>query len=160
MPDAPVGFDTAFYTQYCFACGHENPIGLHLRFSPDGDGGVVARYEPRREDQGFPGVMHGGVAASLLDEAMAWAMFAAHRVLGVTAKMEVRFRRAVDLDAPLTLRGRVTRQRGRRIEVEATLANAGGDLLVEASSLYLRMGAEDEARVLASMGWDGIPGPS
>ena len=157
MPDAPA-FDDAFYSQYCFACGIENPMGLHVRFAPDGDGGVVATYEPRREDQGFPGVMHGGVAASLLDEAMAWAMFAAHRVLGVTAKMELRYRRAVDLDAPLTLRARVTRQRGRRIEVEATLTDAGGDLLVEGSSLYLRMGEEDEARVRASMRWDGVPG--
>jgi acyl-coenzyme A thioesterase PaaI-like protein len=158
MNDPSAGFDAAFYEQYCFACGHQNPIGLHLSFAPDGEGGVFATYEPRREDQGFPGVMHGGVAASLLDEAMAWAMFASHRVLGVTAKMEMRYRRAIDLDGPLTLRGRVTRQRGRRIEVEASLANAGGDRLVEATSLYLSMSGDEESRVLAAMGWDAIPG--
>lgn len=142
------GTDPALREHYCFGCGRHNPIGFHLVFERDNDA-VVARYDPRPEDQGFPDVMHGGLLSLLLDEAMGWAMYA-DDVFAVTAKMEVRFRRAVGLDAPLTARARITRQRGRRIEVEATLTNDAGDVLVESSALFIRMSAEDEARAFAS----------
>jgi hypothetical protein len=77
--------DERLYQQYCFACGRQNPIGLQMQFRRDGDDGVHCEYTPRPEGQGFPGVVHGGVLVSLMDEAMAWAMFAAHRAVGVTA---------------------------------------------------------------------------
>ncbi len=141
--------DPALREHYCFGCGRHNPIGFHLVFEREEDGGVVARYMPRREDQGFPEVMHGGLLALLLDEAMGWAMYA-DNVFAVTAKMEVRYRRAVGLEDSLTARARITRNRGRRIEVEATLTNDAGELLVESSALFMRMNADDEARALAS----------
>ena len=122
-------FDERLYDQVCFACGRLNSIGLHLRFAPvleagatgDERAGVEAHYHPRPEDQGFPGVMHGGILVTLLDEAMAWAMFAHDNILGVTAKMETRYRRQVPPDEVVTVRGFVTRVRGRRVEVEAAL---------------------------------------
>jgi acyl-coenzyme A thioesterase PaaI-like protein len=141
--------DPALREHYCFGCGRHNPIGFHLVFERDEDGGVVARYTPRPEDQGFPELMHGGLLALLLDEAMGWAMYA-DNVFAVTAKMEVRYRRAVGLDDALTARARITRSRGRRIEVEAALTNDAGEVLVESSALFMRMNAEDEARALAS----------
>ena len=140
--------DPTLREHYCFGCGRHNPIGLHLVFERDGDG-VVARYTPRPEDQGFPAIMHGGLLSLLLDEAMGWAMYA-DRVFAVTAKMETRYRKVVGLDTPLVARARIVRQRGRRIEVEATLTAAGGDVLVDASALFLRMDPESEARALAS----------
>ena len=140
--------DPALREQYCFGCGRHNPIGLHLLFERDGQD-VVARYTPRREDTGFPGVMHGGIAALLLDEAMGWAMYADH-VFAVTARMETRFRQPIELDGPLTVRGRITRSRGRRLEVSAELNDGAGNCLVEASGLFLRMDPESEARALAT----------
>lgn len=140
--------DPALREHYCFGCGRHNPIGFHLVFERDEDG-VVARYTPRAEDQGFPDVMHGGLLSLLLDEAMGWAMYA-DAVFAVTAKMEVRFRRAVGLLDPITARARITRNRGRRIDVEAKLTSDSGDVLVEAMALFMRMSAEDEARALAS----------
>ena len=140
--------DPALREQYCFGCGRHNPIGLHLLFERDGQD-VVARYTPRREDSGFPGVMHGGIAALLLDEAMGWAMYADH-VFAVTARMETRFRQPIELDRPLTVHGRITRSRGRRLEVSAELNDGAGDCLVEASGLFLRMDPESEARAFAT----------
>ena len=93
--------------------------------------------------------MHGGLASLLLDEAMGWAMYA-DRVFAVTARMETRFRRPVELDRPLAVRGRITRARGRRIEVSAELTDEAGDRLVEAAGLFLRMDPESEERVLAT----------
>ena len=143
--------DPTLREQYCFGCGRHNPIGFHLVFERDAvqATGVVTRYTPRPEDQGFPEAMHGGLLTLLLDEAMGWAMYA-DRLFAVTAKMETRFRRPVGIAAPLTVRAHSTSQRGRRIEVEATITDEAGTVLVESSALFLRMDAEAEARALAS----------
>lgn len=145
--------DPRLNEQYCFGCGRHNPIGFHLTFRRD-DEWVVTEYVPRPEDQGFPGIMHGGLLSLLLDEAMGWAMYA-DRIFAVTAKMETRFRTRVGLDGPLTVRARVTRRAGKRIELEANVRDATGARLVEASGLFLRMGPLDESAVLAAFDADG-----
>lgn len=150
MPDA---FDPELYDQYCFACGRQNPMGLQLRFARV-DGGVRARYAPRPEDAGFPGVLHGGVLVTLLDEAMAWAMYAEAYALGVTAKMDVRYRRAARLDDTLVLTARVARVRGRRIEVNASIDSDSGERLAEAAALFLRVPPDREAELMRAIGWD------
>lgn len=157
-PPPPGGeFDARLYDQVCFACGARNRHGLHLRFRRDGAGAVVCRYEPKPEDQGFPGVMHGGVLAALLDESMAWAMWSADRALGVTAKMETRYRRSVGTVDTLVVRGRVLRARGRRIEVEATVDDVAGERLAEATALFMRLAPEVEQQMAESLGWADIP---
>ncbi len=150
-------FDPRLYDQICFACGDRNTAGLHLHFDREGTDGVVCTYAPKESDQGFPGVLHGGIVAALLDESMAWAMWAADRALGVTAKMETRYRRRVGLDGPLTVHGRVVRTRGRRIEVEASVDAADGARLAEAEALFMRLPSDDEARMAAALGWDVVP---
>ena len=139
--------DPGLRAHYCFGCGRHNPFGMHLEFERAGDG-VVASYTTRREDQGFPGMLHGGLLALLLDEAMGWALYA-DRIFAVTARMETRFRRPATLDEALTVRGRITRNRGRRIEVAGEVIDAGGACLVEASGLFLRMRPDAEASALA-----------
>jgi acyl-coenzyme A thioesterase PaaI-like protein len=142
--------DPTLREQYCFGCGRHNPIGMHLVFERDeATGGVVTTYIPRREDTGFPDTMHGGLVTLLLDEAMGWAMYADH-VFAVTAKIEARYRRPVGLNEPLLVRARIGRQRGRRIELEGTLAQLDGTLLVDANALFLRMDRDAEASAIAS----------
>ena len=153
-------FDPRHYDQICFACGDRNEHGLHMRFErdPDGpEGSIICRYTPRPADQGFPGVLHGGILSTLMDEAMAWAMWAKSRALGVTAKMETRYRQRVDADAALTVHAVVTEERGRRIQVEAAIAGPDGSVLVESSALFLRLPAEEEQRVAQALGWADIP---
>ncbi len=154
-------FDERLYDQVCFACGARNQHGLHLRFSREvseaGGGAVVCRYDPKPEDQGFPGVMHGGVLAALLDESMAWAMWAADRALGVTAKMETRYRKTVGTTGTLIVHGRVVRMRGRRIEVEASVDDADGERLAEATALFMRLSPEVEQQMSEALGWAAVP---
>lgn len=153
-------FDPRHYDQICFACGDRNPHGLHMRFEldPDGpEGAVLSRYQPREADQGFPGVLHGGVLSTLMDEAMAWAMWAKSRALGVTAKMEVRYRKPVVAGQPLVVHAVVTEERGRRMSVDAAIADGDGAVLVESSALFLRLPPAEEERVALALGWADIP---
>ena len=122
----------------CFACGPDNPIGLHLHFERDGEG-VAAHTTLRDEFQGWRGIAHGGIAMMLLDEAMAHASgFAGER--GVTASMNVRFRKALLLDVPLTVRGRVEWKRRKVLGLRAEVVDDAGDVLCEAEGHFVSMG--------------------
>lgn len=125
----------------CFACGPENPIGLHLQFEAAEDG-VSARVTLAPQFQGWRGIAHGGIAMALLDEAMAHAAgFAGHR--GVTASVNVRFRKPVPLDQSLHVRGRVTWQRRNVLGVEASVRDASGMVLLDGEGKFVSMGPLD-----------------
>jgi len=129
----------------CFGCGEANPCGLKLKFSTVRAGEVVAQFTPRRQDEGFFDVVHGGIVGTMLDEAMAWAAFA-DGVWAVTAKMELRFRQPVVVGTPLEVRGVVTANRGRLIETTGTITRViDGAVLAEASGTFMRV-PEAQAR--------------
>jgi uncharacterized protein (TIGR00369 family) len=133
---------------YCFACGPENPIGLHMHFEPDGDG-VRTQLTLAPEFQGWKSVAHGGIAMALLDEAMAHAAgHAGHR--GVTASISVRFRKPVPIGEPLAITGRVAWQRRNVLGLEARVRDASGTLLADGEGKFVSMGpldAVDDYRV-------------
>ncbi|MEW6399246.1 MAG: PaaI family thioesterase [Bacillota bacterium] len=119
----------------CFGCGRENPIGLALRFTCE-DGVARASFSPRAEHQGYPGMVHGGLVCTLLDEAMAYAV----RAIGCeghTARLEVRFRASVPLHRPLSVEARAGRRKGRMVEVTARLLGAQGQELATATGRYI-----------------------
>ena len=155
-PTIDDAFAGRIYHQVCFACGDWN--GLHMRFERDGENAVRCTYVPKPEDQGFPGVLHGGIVAALLDESMTWAMWAWDRALGVTAKMETRYRGPARLDGPLVVRARVESVRGRRVEVRAHLEDAQSVTIAEASAVFMRFPAEEEQRMSVEMGRVAPPG--
>jgi acyl-coenzyme A thioesterase PaaI-like protein len=126
----------------CFACGPENPIGLRLHFRRC-DGGVARASTVLSPNfQGWRGIAHGGIAMALLDEAMAHAAgFAGYR--GVTARMTVRFRRALPLEVPLTIEGRLAWQRRGALGLEAAVRDAEGRVLVEGEGTFVSMGSVD-----------------
>lgn len=124
-------------SKYCYGCGQENPRGLALRFELC-DGVASATFVGDPEHQGYPGHLHGGVVAAILDEAMGWAAYA-RGTFAMTAKMNVRFRRPAPLGQPLTVRAQALRQRGRAIEMRAELRDAAGALLAEADGLFMQV---------------------
>jgi uncharacterized protein (TIGR00369 family) len=131
--------DVPFDDGNCFACGPENPIGMHLHFDRAKDEGVRAAVTLASSYQGWRGIAHGGIVMALLDEAMAHAAgFAGHR--GVTASVNVRFRKPVPLETPIEVRGRVTWQRRNVLGVEATVLDEGGGLLVQGEGSFVSRG--------------------
>ena len=132
----------------CFGCGSENPRGLGMRFRLE-DGRAVAEFTPPAYLQGYPGHVHGGGVATMLDEAMGWAVYG-RGIWAVTARMTMRFRRPVPRGKPLTIGGWVTRDRGRFLELRSELRSDGGALLAEAEGIFARVSgrqADDLRRV-------------
>jgi uncharacterized protein (TIGR00369 family) len=122
--------DLPFDDGNCFACGPENPVGIHVHFDRADGEEVRATVTLAPQYQGWRGIAHGGIVMALLDEAMAHAAgFAGHR--GVTASVNVRFRKPVPLEEPIEVRGRVAWQRRNVLGVEATIFDQTGALLVQ-----------------------------
>jgi uncharacterized protein (TIGR00369 family) len=122
---------------WCFACGKSNPASLKLEFEKRDDE-YVARFTPRREHQGYIGITHGGVIATLLDEAMARLVWAdGHRA--VTAEMTVRLRRPARTGEELTVAGRITGAGRRTITCSAEARNADGTVVAEATARMVKV---------------------
>ena len=120
----------------CFACGRRNDVGLHLDdFDWDGST-VTGSFDPRDEYRGAGDVLHGGIAATALDEISVWAGMLGERVLTVTGKLELRFRAPLTVDDRITASGRVDERRGRRLVISAALSNERG-VAVESNGLFL-----------------------
>ena len=129
----------------CFGCGDDNPIGLHLKFTPEGDG-VRASFIPGPEHQGFDDVVHGGIISAVLDEAMAWAT--AHAGLwAVTGEMRVRFRQPLKIGDLTTVVARVSGTRGRLVTRPwlSSMLDRDRSPVATASATFVKVDADVEA---------------
>lgn len=123
---------------WCFACGQHNPIGLRLRFTEEGEG-IRAEFTPGPQYQGYEGVVHGGIVAAALDDAMANLVHLRGQE-ALTAKLEVRFRQEAPVGQRLIVAARITGERGRLFNAEATLALPDGTRLADARGTFVRGG--------------------
>lgn len=105
----------------CFGCGTSNVNGLRLDGFTVADGAAQTEFTAREEFSGFEGVLHGGVVATALDEISAWAAMLTEGVFVYTARLNISYRSKVPTDAALTLHGKVTERRGRRLSIEASI---------------------------------------
>jgi uncharacterized protein (TIGR00369 family) len=122
----------------CFACGQANPIGLRLRFADDGEA-IRAEFTPGPQYQGYEGVLHGGIIAAALYDAMA-NLFHRRGRETVTARLEIRYRREAPIGQRLIVIARTVSERGRMFTAEATLALPDGTCLAEARGTLMRGG--------------------
>jgi acyl-coenzyme A thioesterase PaaI-like protein len=117
----------------CFVCGLRNPVGLKLEFYETGPDEVTATFVPTPDYEGFPGVLHGGIIASLLDEAGGRAaMVGDHTHFMLTAKLEVKYRLPTPLNQPLTVWGKITAIRGRVATARAEIRLPDGLVTAQA----------------------------
>ncbi len=98
----------------CFVCGRDNPHGLHMTFYDNGEDLVFADYAVPEAYQGYPGIVHGGIVAAMLDEVVGRvAMIGDHHHFMMSVRMEVKYRHPVPIETPLRITGRIVRLRGR-----------------------------------------------
>jgi len=119
----------------CFACGPENPHGLQMAFEY-GEGTARCVVTPKRHLSGWSAVMHGGIVATLLDEAMAHAAISLG-LRAVTARIEVRFRKATPMDGLLVVEGKVRNRRGRVLELTSELRDQSGAVFAQAHGRFV-----------------------
>ncbi len=132
--------------RHCFACGDANPIGLQLDDIRRKGDEVHATLHPRPEYQGYPGVLHGGLSATALDEVMGYSAILLAGIWAATATMDLRYRAQVPYDAPLPLVAGLIDARGRRVRAWARLHLPGGGVGVEAKGLLVALPKEVAAR--------------
>jgi acyl-coenzyme A thioesterase PaaI-like protein len=128
----------------CFVCGQEHPTGLRIRYRPCDAGGVEARWTPGPAWQGFPGIVHGGIVSTVLDEAMSKAV-AALGCKALTAELRVRFRQPVEPGREWIIRGWIVDRHRRRLRTEASVTGPDGVECAHAWATFLTV-LEGEGR--------------
>lgn len=125
---------------HCFGCGPGNPQGLHLVFATDSTNPdspfATAQVNLDRHFEGPPGHIHGGIIATLMDEAMS-KLNRPLNVLAMTRHMEVNYLRPAPLHQPLILTGRHQKREGRKLFHNADLKSPDGTLLASAQGLFI-----------------------
>ena len=122
-------------SSHCFVCGLENDFGLHLSFYFDEQNRVISETQFDARYQGYPGVVHGGIVATALDETLARAvMYEDPNRFMFTGRLTTRYRKPVPVERPVRLVGEVLKDRGRMAECAAKLYGPDGDLLATGSN--------------------------
>ncbi|MDY6844006.1 MAG: PaaI family thioesterase [Thermodesulfobacteriota bacterium] len=120
----------------CFGCGGKNPIGLKLLFERIQDGWVKSVFVPSEHHIGWPGVVHGGIIATLLDEAMGYVSYC-EGVKALTAKMELRYFQPVKIGEKLIVTGRLVKRKWKMMETEGKLTRFDGTKVADATATML-----------------------
>jgi acyl-coenzyme A thioesterase PaaI-like protein len=141
-------------------CGVENPIGLHLKFYETGPGEVTADINLTDQYQGYPGIVHGGVIAAMLDEAAGRAHMGPpdEPRFMFTAKLDVRYRKNVPVGQPLRLVGKAGLSKRRTAEASSAIYDQEGVLLADADLLLVNVPENMIPDIdLANLGWKVYP---
>ena len=136
----------------CFGCSQHNERGLQLTFTHVSHSGVSGRYTADDYMNGAPGVLHGGMQAALLDEAIGFAMHAHHESTGeleqdeagwrkvVTVEFDLRYRKPVPTGVEFGLRAEIVRQSGRDYLAVAEITGESDEVLTSATAKWRRVG--------------------
>ncbi len=131
----------------CFVCGLSNPTGLQASFFELENKSVVALFDGQEHLQGYPGRLHGGMAAMILDETIGRAICIDYgeTVWGVTLGLETRFRHPVPLDSQVRTVASIVKDSRRSFVGVGRIVLPDGNVAVEATGKYLRLPIEEIA---------------
>ena len=139
----------------CFVCGRDNPVGLRMSFYDDGAGMVMSKVTPASHFEGYPGVLHGGIVATILDEVVGRvAMVKDHHHFMMTMKLLSKYRHPVPTGSELTAIGRAVRIGGRIGKAEGEIVLSDGTIACEAELTLADMPQELASKQrLEDIGW-------
>jgi uncharacterized protein (TIGR00369 family) len=127
---------------YCFACGEDNPNGMHLKFSYDEErNAFVCHFRLDERYTGPPGHCHGGIIATILDDAMG-KVNKLRNVVALTSQMTVDYLRPVPLNEPLRVEGRELSVEGRQHLNVAEILNDKNEVLARSQGKFITIDAE------------------
>ncbi len=145
------GHDTKhvrIHRNYCFACGKDNPHGMHLKFYLNDAGDrFVCRLKLPQRYWGPPKHAHGGIIATILDEAMGKVNKLRH-VIALTSRIEIHYLKPVPLGKPLTVESWESSVRGRRHVNVGEIRNQKGEVLAKGRALFIAIDPQRVAKHL------------
>ncbi len=122
---------------YCFACGKDNPDSMRLRFTYDEERDCfVCQFRLSKRYTGPPGHCHGGIIATILDEAMGKVNKLRH-VVALTSEITVNYLKPVPLRQPLRVESREVKVTGRKHINMAEILNEKGEVLARSRGLFI-----------------------
>jgi uncharacterized protein (TIGR00369 family) len=140
-----------FEPHNCFACGTLNEHGLRLDLHL-GERRSWTELTLDSRFEGWVGIAHGGIVATILDEVMAWSLVAEDN-WGVTARMSVEFRRPIPVGSNVRAEGWIVRSRKRIVETAAQVVDGNGTILATAAGTYLAADATRKRELQARYGY-------
>jgi acyl-coenzyme A thioesterase PaaI-like protein len=149
-------------SRMCLICGLENPIGLHLHIYETEPGVVETTYTAPDHFQGYPGVLHGGIVAAIIDELSGRAHMGSDPLnprFMFTAKLEVKYRKNVPIGKPLKIIGRAGKSKSRSAEAWAGIYDSEtNELLAEGTTLSINVPDKNFNKSrLNELGWKVYP---
>lgn len=130
----------------CFGCSPRNPHGLQMHFHKSAEGCHAIVSLPAHLC-GMEGVAHGGIVATLLDEAAAWTLAARAGRLALTIEMNIRFARPVPLERELVAGATIIARDEKRAQTHASVKTADGKMLAEADASWTLLTTPVAARM-------------
>jgi uncharacterized protein (TIGR00369 family) len=142
----------------CFVCGRENSAGLKLDFYTPSTGQSRAKFMLPDKYEGYPGIVHGGIIATILDETGGRAYMDSQHPFMVTAQLNVRYRKPVPIKTTLIAYGEAVERRGRVSKAHSEIRDLDGEVLAEAELVLVDIPEEEiEGVDLKAMGWHVYP---
>jgi uncharacterized protein (TIGR00369 family) len=127
-------------SRFCFICGLENEKGLKADFYETEDGALNAVFTPTWEYQSYPGVLHGGISAAILDELIGRVINIKYPdAFAMTTSLKMKYRKPVPYGVKLTAVATITNEAERRYEGQGTLYDDQGNVCVMATGRYMKM---------------------
>ncbi len=134
-------------SRHCFICGLENKIGLKTEFFETEDGELAAVFTPTADHQSYPGVVHGGISAAVLDELIGRAINIKNPdMFAMTVELSMQYKKPVPYGKPLIGKAHITNDGTRIYEGEGIIYNENGEVCVIATGKYFKMPAERIAK--------------
>lgn len=121
--------------KYCFACGENNPIGLHLTFNFDGER-IFTKKIVTKEFQGYEGAVHGGIISTMLDETMCKFIEAKYHEKSVTGRLEIRYKYPTPTEKELKITAWEELRRKKLISMRSTVQTPDGTITAEATAKF------------------------
>jgi acyl-coenzyme A thioesterase PaaI-like protein len=121
----------------CIVCGCDNDHGMHMQFTSEPDGSVVAEFLCDTMYQGYPDVLHGGMVAAVLDGAMTNCLFA-HDVVAVTAELTIRYLQPVHTREMVSVRAWIVKS-SPHLQLLAAELRQGGHVRATAKAKFRRV---------------------
>lgn len=134
-------------SKMCFVCGLQNGFGLKSRFYELESGELMAIFQPAQEHQGYPGRLHGGLGATILDETIGRAIMLqeSDNIWGVTVDFSMRLRKPVPINKEVRVVARLEKNSKRFFEGKGEIILEDGSVAIEATGRYLKMDIEQIA---------------